>query len=320
MSRPIVLTGATGFLGRTVVAELRSDGSSDLIALCRRPAPDLEGVRVEVGSLLDAAWLQTTIPDGAVVIHMAGKVEFGAASGQELHELHVETTRRLCQAVLARQGRLVLVSSSGTTAVCRTERELDETAPHPLDLVSKWPYYLTKTLQERLVLDLCHNRGLEAVILNPSLLLGPGDDRGGSTSVVADYLSGRIPAVPQGGISVVDVRDAARALRVALSAGRPGERYFLASHNCRFATFFALLSRIAGERPWTVPLPGKLAIASARLWHRLQPATALHPAMVEMAQYFWYANSAKAGRELGFAPRALEATLRDTIAYLRPTA
>ncbi len=312
----IVLTGATGFLGGAVVDAL---AGKPLKALCRRPAPDLEKrqVQVAVGSLRDADWLAGQIRKGDTVVHMAGKVEFTAAGIREMHDLHVETTRTIAGAVLARKARLILLSSSGTTAVSRHERLIDESAPYPHEIVARWPYYLTKTLQERLVLDMAAQRGLDAVVLNPSLLLGPGDDRGGSTEVVGEFLARKLPTVPPGGISVVDVRDAAAAVRAALEAGRSGERYFLAGHNCRFSTFFRVLEAVSGVKGPVLHLPAGLATLGARAMHRVARGSVPHPARIEMANHFWYADSQKAARELHFAARPLEATLRDTISYLR---
>lgn len=317
--KTIVLTGATGFLGKAVCEALCD---RPLKALCRSPQPRLaeRGIAVAVGSLRDRDWVASHLAPGDVVIHMAGKVEFTAAGIREMHDLHVEATRGVAGAAAAVGARLILVSSSGTTAVSRHKRVIDESAPYPMDLVSRWPYYLTKTLQERLVLEMVERDGLDAVVLNPSLLLGPGDDRNGSTQVVRDFLDRRLPTVPPGGISVVDVRDVARAIGAAIEAGRTGERYFLAGHNCRFETFFRILEAASGVRSPLLRLPGRLATAGARVAHRFShrfSITLPHPALVEMANHFWYADSRKAARELGFEPRPLEATLRDTISYLQ---
>lgn len=315
----IVLTGATGFLGKAVCDKLADKPAR---ALCRRPAPLLadRGISAAVGSLLDPSWVASQIGRGDVVVHMAGKVEFTAGGAREMHDLHLAATRVVAAAARDAGARLILVSSSGTTAVSHHERLIDETAPYPMGIVARWPYYLTKTLQERLVLDMAARDGLDAVVLNPSLLLGPGDHRNSSTQVVRDFLGKRLPTVPAGGISVVDVRDAAGAIVAAIERGRSGERYFLAGHNCRFGTFFKILETASGVPAPVLRLPAALASAGARVAHHFRAGSLPHPALIEMANHFWYADSQKAAQELGFKPLALEATVRDTVSYLRESA
>ena len=71
-------------------------------------------------------------------------------------------------------------------------------------MVGRWPYYLSKIYEEKLALELCRARGIPLVVLNPSLLLGPGDDRLSSTWIVQKFLARDVPAMPSGGLSLVD--------------------------------------------------------------------------------------------------------------------
>lgn len=326
MSR-LVLTGATGFLGQALLAELAAHGELErVIVLSRRPCPELavRGIEVRQGSLLDAEFVRAQLEPGCSVVHMAGKVEFTRAESHAMHELHVETTRVLGRAALeVGIERFVLLSSSGTTAVSRHPRLHDESAPHPIEIIARWPYYLSKMLQERLVLELYRQEGLPAVVLNPSLIFGPGDERGGSTKPIEDFIEQRIPFTPSGGISMVDVRDVAKATRAALTRGRIGERYFLASLNCRFSTFFEILEKCSGVRAPALTAPRRLGVLGARAIERFagkrrpELADAFSPQKAEMASHFFYASWEKAAAELNFRPRPAEQTLRDTVAYLR---
>jgi dihydroflavonol-4-reductase len=320
----LVLTGATGFLGGAVLGALEAEGRlQGVIALARRPAPELSrrGVDVRVGSLGDVGWLREQIPAGARVVHMAGRVGFEGEDPRGLYELHVEATRALCRVALDRGcERVVVLSSSGTSAVARHPRLHTERDAYPIEIVARWPYYQSKMLQERLVLDLCRREALPAVVLCPSLLLGPGDAGGSSTGVVDDFLHRHLSFVPSGGISVVDVRDVAAAVLAALTAGTPGERYFLASLNCGFDTFFDILERCSGVAAPALPAPRAAAVAGARLLKRFAAparAAAISPAKAEMASHFWYADASRAAAELGFRPRRPEETVRDTVAYIR---
>ena len=121
-------------------------------------------------------------------------------------QIHVDGTRRLLHAAKAAGVRRVLLAStSGTIAISRDPEPVpDETWPYPVDLCGNWPYYLSKIYQEKLALDLAPKLGLELVVVNPSLLLGPGDRRGSSTTDVRKFLCGEIPVVPAGGVSFVD--------------------------------------------------------------------------------------------------------------------
>jgi dihydroflavonol-4-reductase len=170
-------------------------------------------------------------------------------------------------------------------------------------------------------LERFNGKGLRLVIVNPSLLLGPGDDRLSSTKLVLDFMARKISAVPTGGVSFVDARDAAKTFRAAMKKGRHGERYLLGAANWTFAKFFGRLERLTKvSAPW-LALPSRLAITGSQLldslfkqWNMSSP---VEPVAIEMAQYFWYLNCAKASRELGFRPRDPGETLHDTVTYLR---
>jgi dihydroflavonol-4-reductase len=131
----------------------------------------------------------------------------------------------------------------------------------------------------------------------------------------------KISAVPSGGVSFVDARDAAQAFRVAMKKGRHGERYLLGAANWTFSKFFGRLERLTKvSAPW-IALPSRFMITGANLvdsfFKQWDMASPVEPGAIEMAQYFWYLNCAKATRELNFKPRDPGETLHDTVAYLR---
>jgi dihydroflavonol-4-reductase len=251
------------------------------------------------------------------VVHLAGRVDFDPADATALYRLHVEGTRQLLEdALAAGVSRFVLASSSGTVAVSREAREATEADDHPIEIVAGWPYYLSKIYQEKAALRFHRDTGLPVVVLNPSLLLGPGDARLGSTKVVFQFLQRRIPAMPSGGLSFVDVRDAAAAFAAALTRGLPGERHLLGGANMTFADFFGRLSRLSGVPVPRVRLPSQAGIAGARLmerlhaWRESEAPVSAHE--VEMGECFWYLDASRAHRELGFAPRDPQETLFET--------
>jgi dihydroflavonol-4-reductase len=217
---------------------------------------------------------------------------------------------------------MVLASSSGTIAVTDDATALpNETWPPPLDIISRWPYYASKYYQERAALEHFDGGGRRLVIVNPSLLLGPGDERLSSTKVVLDFLARKIMAVPGGGLNFVDVRDAAQVLRAAMERGRHGERYLVGAANWTFTKFFGRLERLTKVAAPRLSLPSKFAVSGAQVIHSLyrqwKLAPPVEPGEIEMAEYFWYFDITKAARELRFAPRDAAETLQDTVTYVR---
>ena len=222
--------------------------------LQRSPAKEAEALGAEVlrGSVEDPAAVEAALSGVEAVLHLAGQVDFDPRDPVRLYALHVQGTRLLLEAaVKAGVRRVVLASTSGTIAVFEEERTGTEADPYPLKAVASWPYYLSKIYQEKTALRIAKDQGLELVVMNPSLLLGPGDTRLSSTDVVWKFLERRVPAMPGGGLSFVDVRDAAKAFAAALERGRPGQRYLLGGANLSFRDFFGRLERI-----WASPRPG----------------------------------------------------------------
>ena len=217
--------------------------------------------------------------------------------------------------------RLILASTSGTIAVSKDEEVLDESYRGAPELVTGWPYYTSKLYQERLAFDLGRRSGLTVIAVNPSLLLGPGDRRLSSTGDVLKFLRGQIPTVPGGGINFVDARDVAAATANALDRGRDGERYLLGGPNWTTAEFFGRLERVAKIRgPWLKLSPklarwGATAIEQVYRWRGKEAP--VDRVSVDMAEHYWWFDSAKAAAELGFAARDPQLTLHDTVRYLR---
>jgi dihydroflavonol-4-reductase len=320
----LLVTGATGFLGTHLVERLLPKESSRLRVLARSPSPELRerGVEVVRGSILDEGACASALEGVEAVYHLAGKVSRNPDDAAELYRVHVQGTALLCRAAKkAGVDRMVLASTSGTIAVTEDGKTIpDESFPPPLKLIGKWPYYTSKLYQEETARRECQG-GPELVILNPSLLLGPGDKRLSSTEDVLKVLASEIPVIPPGGVNFVDVRDAAVAFESALSRGRAGERYLLGGPNWSFERFFAKLARFGGVKGPRLKLPerfysfaGKAVDAFYRQWDRTPPVDRVS---VEMAERFWWLDPSKAERELGFQARDPYETLYDTVAYIK---
>ncbi|HTH50792.1 MAG TPA: NAD-dependent epimerase/dehydratase family protein, partial [Pyrinomonadaceae bacterium] len=324
VEKKILITGGTGFLGTHIVRQMLDAGGKKLRVMASRVPGWMtdEGVEPVEGSVTDREDLSRACANVSAIFHLAGKVSRDNSDAAQMNKIHLEGTRLLCEAAKeAGVATMLLASSSGTIAVSETEEMFDETFPPPVDLLTKWAYYASKYYQERAALENFDGEGRRLVILNPSLLLGPGDERLSSTKPVLDFLGGKIPYSPGGGLSFVDVRDAAASFVTALEKGKHQEKYLLGSANMTFADFFGRLERLSGISAPRMRVPKQLAMTGStiinsiyRNWNKPSP---IQPNEVEQAECFWYFDSSKAAEELGFSPRDPQETLQDTISYLR---
>lgn len=321
MSRYLV-TGATGFIGRHLVRVL-SQAGHDVEVLCRKdPNPPLLGTRVKVhrGDVLDAQSVRAAAGGCDGLFHAAGRVSRDPDEGEAMHRLHVEGTQTVLDAARdAGIKRAVVVSTSGVVAVSESPDDIpDETAGPPMQIIGQWPYYRSKLYAELAALER-NSDGFEVVVVNPTLVFGPGDLVGSSTEDIVDLLEERTPMLPPGGLSFVDARDVAEGLVLAMEKGEPGERYLMTAQNIPMADFAKRIGRIAGVAAPRVKLPRSVSAARvgadllASVAKKVGGKPAVDRPTAEMMQYFWYANADKAQRELGWQPRDPNETLADTV-------
>ena len=322
----ILITGGTGFLGTHIVRQLVAAGERNVRVMASSVPAWMKDAGVEAveGSVTNALDVTDAVRNVAAILHLAGKVSRDNEDAVEMNKVHLEGTRILCDgAKEAGVKTIVLASSSGTIAVTEDDQTVDETYPQPVEIISQWAYYASKYYQERTAIENFDGAGRRLVILNPSLLLGPGDERLSSTKPVLDFLGRRIPYCPSGGLNFVDARDAAAAFIAALERGKHREKYLLGAANMTFEQFFGRLERLSGIAAPRLRVPKQLAVAGSgvissiyRNWGKASPVATSE---VEQAEHFWYFDSAKAIEELGFSPRDPQETLQDTITYINRT-
>lgn len=308
----VLVTGATGFLGRHLVPLLVERGD-EVRALVRpqtndRPLREL-GVEVVHGAITEPDAVARAAAGRARVFHAAGVVAHERRDANRLWAVNVDGVRAVL-AALEPGARLVHVASLSTIGPAASpDRPAHEGQPFPEEVASL-PYVASKRAGERLVLDAV-SRGTDAVIANPAFLLGPDDPYRVSTWPVYRYLQGTLRIHTAGGLSVADARDVANGLVALAERGRAGERYILtaADGNFSWRDFFARVASVTGVRRRMVGLPPSVA----RMGSRIVPWP-VRPGEIRLATLWWFATAAKAERELGFASRPADETIAATAA------
>lgn len=317
----VAVTGANGHVGANLVRALLARGDR-VRALVHRDTRALAGLDVErvPADVLDPATLRPAFAGMEGVYHLAALISITGSQSGRVEHMNVEGAHNVARAAReAGVGRLVHLSSVHAFHHEPGER-LDEASPRPR--ASDPAYDRSKAAGEVAVRNEVA-AGLDAVILNPTGILGPfdfGPSRFGKA--LLDFASGRMPVAVRGGFDWVDVRDVAQACIAAMERGRRGEGYLVGGRWASIAEIGALVAAATGGRPPWVALPMGIARAVAPLGGWVQARLGQEPtftpeAMYALARGSRHVDVTKARTELGHTPRPLEDTVRDTLDWFR---
>jgi dihydroflavonol-4-reductase len=316
----IVLTGATGFLGRHVADRLCS--WANVVALVRASSRCerllAQGVRCVQADLSDVSSLASGCDSADIVIHLAGAVDF-TDDWELCRRVNLEGTRNLITA--CRQAgvrRLIHVSSIVAVGATQDRTVLDEEAPWNLGRL-RVPYITTKRDAEQLALT-ANCQDLEVVVVNPGCVIGPEDFTQSEFGVLCHrFWKGRLRVWFAGGGNYVDVRDVADGIAAACRRGHAGRRYLLTHENLSHGEFFAALAKSARQSYPRLQMPVTLAQMAANVANLLPRREGKRPYLsAEQARllgWYFFFDSSRAKSELGFSPRPLSQTLEQTHAF-----
>ena len=321
-----LVTGATGFVGSAVARALLDSGET--LRLLVRPESDrrnVEGLRAEIveGDLRDRASLERACHGCQGLFHVAADYRLWVPEPDEIYAANVAGTRALMEAAgEAGVTRIVYTSSVATLGLNRDGSPADEATPVALaDMIGH--YKRSKFLAEEEVRRLVAEAGLPAVVVNPSMPVGPRDIKPTPTGrMIVEAARGRMPAFVDTGLNVVHVADVAAGHVLAFERGRIGERYLLGGENMGLREILGVIARHCGRRAPRLRLPHGLVLPlayAAEAWARLRRSGEPFATVdgLRMAKKRMYFSSAKAEAELGYQSRPAEAALADAVDWFR---
>ncbi len=315
----VLVTGANGFLGSWIVKGLLKRNYH--IRILHRANSDLssmQGLPIEaaVGDITDFQSLDHAVKGVDYVFHAAGLISYNHLERKKMELVNVTGTENVIKACLKHKTkRLVYTSSVVAVGASAKKQILNESSPYTLSKYNLG-YFETKKMAENRVLHACSTESLDAVILNPSSMFGPGDGVKSSRKKYLRVAQGNFPYYPSGGVNILDVEDAVDGHISALEKGRRGERYILGAENISVKELFEMFAAAGGSQPPAKKIPAVIlkamfysgkALADMHLPGQFQYESAMIGSL-----YHWFDNT-KAKKELGFNPRPARAAIKRSV-------
>jgi dihydroflavonol-4-reductase len=317
----VLVLGATGFIGGQIAKQALEVGWQ-VHGFRRDPSlvGQLDGLNIN--------WIDGDLDDYPSLVHaMQGKeYVFHAAASypgngdpdqvSEIVDYSSDQMRKILRAMRETRIKRLIYTSSLTTIGLPApgeDRLADESDHYQLGTLPDNSYYESKAAMEKIALE-ASGVGYDIVILNPTLVFGPGDIHLSTGEILLLIAGGKAFAVPPGEINIIDVRDAAEAHINAARIGKTGERYILGGSNYSITEAAKIITGIAGVNPPRMELPTWLIDLYIQLGDTLPFIP--HPHAHVRAYHHWQGyNTSKARKELELKSRFLEETVRDSLSW-----
>ena len=319
-----LVTGATGFIGSSVVRELLKDGA-EVRVLVRKDSDsrNIDGLDVEkaYGDIRDSESVKSALKGCDTLYQTAALYAFWAPDSKVFYDINVEGTKAVLNAALEQEvEKVVYTSTIGAIGAHGADTPANEDAEFNLWKTGDH-YCRSKYLGEVEALKIC-KQGLPLVVVNPAMVIGVRDIKPTpSGKMILDVLNKKMPGYIDAGVNFVDVEDVARGHILAAQKGRIGERYILGNENLPLRDYFKLIGEVSGVEPPKFKIPYSLAITMAYMYQFVATITKKPPLItapgVRIASKSAYFDVSKAVNELGLPQTPIKTTIQKAVNWFR---
>jgi dihydroflavonol-4-reductase len=319
-----LVTGATGFIGSHVVRKLVQKGEKVRVLLRKTSKTiNIEGLDVErvYGDVMEKDSIKAALEGCDTIYHTAGFVSFRKSDYKKMEDINVKGTINVLSAALEAGVQKAVFTSSVAAVGPDPDRGIANEQTE-FTLEGEGIQYLnTKYHAEKEALKI-FEKGLPLVVVNPSVVVGPGDIYLSSTGFILWFCKKKFPGYMDGTMNMVDVEDVANGHLLAAEKGRIGERYILGNRNVTLKELFQLLEEVTGIPGPRFKIPYFIAYTSAFAVERILGLSfpnfsSMDVDSVKLSKYFWYCDSSKAIKELGYSQSPIEETIKKTVSWFR---
>src|SRR5499427_3690187 len=317
--RQAFVTGGSGFIGQQLVMTLLAHGRRVRILDLRPPRCSAAAVQYVRGSILDLKLLEASLDDVEEVYHLAGLPGMWARHKNDFHLINAQGTATVIAAARKR-GVARFLHCSTESILFRpscTASALAEDVSVTLDQMPG-AYTRSKMLGEQQALQAAAS-GFPVVIANPTMPIGLHNGNFTPPTLMLQYfLSRRVQIYLDFIMNLVDVRDVAAGLLLAMERGQTGQRYILGGENISLKKLLAIIGVISGRKAVRIPIPAVMAQTTAAMLefiadHVTHRAPAGTVEGVRIALRSQHLSIDKARRDLGYTPRPIGGALEEAI-------
>ena len=314
-----IVTGATGFLGGHLCQQLLQQGWN-VSALCRNPekAQILDSrINIIIGDVLDTDSFANQVPSNLdALFHTAASTNTWFKNNNMQTKTNIEGVKNLLKLTVEKQIKRFIHTSSVVVFGMHSELK-NITEGMPKAGKDSWINYVnTKTATEEIVLN---TSNVDAVVINPTHIIGPGD-KNNWARLIRMIAEQKLPSIPNGAGSFVDVRNVATGIITAFEKGQRGENYLLGGTDLNFKQFVFKVAEKLNVQPTKIQLPNFLLKTLAHIKNFISRFTNkepdITPESVALISDLYACDAAKARKDLNYHTFDFDKSMNDTIAFL----